>query len=163
MKRLLLLSLIAGLIVYGSLYPFNFSAAAPGAFARLFSNWQLLTPLGDLLGNIGLFAPWGLVGMLALAPHWGLPRAAAMTALSGIAISLGVQVLQIWVPSRDAALADVFWNLFGIGGGIAAGGYLAPAIQNRPSTFGRGTCLSARCVCCGGMAAAGAEHRSATN
>lgn len=125
MKRLLLLSLIAGLIVYGSLYPFNFSAAAPGAFARLFSNWQLLTPLGDLLGNIGLFAPWGLVGMLALAPHWGLPRAAAMTALSGIAISLGVQVLQIWVPSRDAALADVFWNLFGIGGGIAAGGYLA--------------------------------------
>ncbi|MDO8450874.1 MAG: VanZ family protein [Rhodoferax sp.] len=131
MKRLLLFALIAGLIVYGSLYPFNFSPATPGAVARLFSNWNLLTSPGDLLGNGGLFAPWGLIGMLALAPRWGLPRAAAMTALSGFVISLGVQVLQIWVPSRDAALADVFWNLIGIAGGIVVGGYFTMRLPGK--------------------------------
>lgn len=125
----MLLALIAGLIVYGSLYPFNFAAPQPGALARLFSNWKLLTSLGDMLGNIGLFAPWGMVGLLALAPRWGRFSAAAITALSGFALSLGVQVLQIWVPSRDAAMADVLWNLVGIAGGMVAGGYFAPRLS----------------------------------
>lgn len=129
MKRLLLLALIAGLIVYGSLYPFNFAAPQPDALARLFSNWQLRTSLGDMLGNIGLFAPWGMVGLLALAPRWGRISAAAITTMSGFALSLGVQVLQIWVPSRDAAMADVFWNLVGIAGGMVAGGYFAPRLS----------------------------------
>ena len=142
-KRLVLLGLIAGLIVYGSLYPFNFSPPEPGAFARLFSNWRLLTSLGDVLGNIGLFAPWGMVGLLALAPRWGRSSAAATTALSGFAISLGVQVLQVWVPSRDAAMADVFWNSVGIAGGMVAGGYFAPRLP-----FGTGPRLSAVVPAC---------------
>jgi len=125
----MILALIAGLIVYGSLYPFSFAAPQPGAFARLFFNWQLLTSPGDMLGNIGLFAPWGMVGLLAMAPRWGRASAAAITALSGFALSLGVQILQIWVPSRDAALADVFWNVVGIAGGMVAGGYFAPRLS----------------------------------
>lgn len=125
MKRFLLLALMTSLIVYGSLYPFVWAPAAPAAFARLFSNWQPKTSMGDLLGNIGLFFPWGFVAMLTLVPRWGLRGAVPACVLSGLTLALGVQVLQIWVPSRNPALADVFWNLVGMVVGAVPGAYLA--------------------------------------
>jgi VanZ family protein len=123
------LALIGFLILYGSLYPFNFTASPPDALARLFSNWQLFTTRGDLLGNIGLFVPWSIAGMLALSKHYTLRKAFSLIFLGGLFLALLAQILQIWVPSRDATLADVFWNLVGTALGAMPATYLVQRLN----------------------------------
>lgn len=136
------LGLIALLISYGSLYPFSFSAASPGAFGRLFSEVRLFGSLGDLLGNIGLFVPWGLVGMASMAPRNGVSAALTKTVAIGFALALGLQIAQIWVPARSAGLNDVVWNMVGCAMGIALGQFVLshryrlsglPAAQQLPA------------------------------
>ena len=124
MKHSRLLAPILFLIIYGSLYPFNFSVAKPDSLVRLFFDGKLFTSAGDMLGNVLLFAPLGLIAMLNWAPAWGLTRAAISAALIGFSIALGLQILQIFLPARDAALADVIWNMAGMLSGAAAGGYI---------------------------------------
>ena len=129
MKYSRLLAPILFLIIYGSLYPFNFSVAKPDALARLFSDRKLFTSLGDMLGNVLLFAPLGLIFVLNWAPAWGLTRAVMSAVVIGFSIALGLQILQIFLPARDAALADVVWNMAGMLCGALAGGYIT---TNRP-------------------------------
>ncbi|MBC7617499.1 MAG: VanZ family protein [Candidatus Saccharibacteria bacterium] len=78
-----------------------------------------------MLGNVLLFAPLGLITMLNWVPAWGLLRAAISSVVIGFLMALGLQVLQIFLPSRDAALADVAWNMLGMVGGALAGSYIA--------------------------------------
>lgn len=116
-----LLGALALLIVYGSLYPFDVTRPEPSALQRLFLDWTLLSTRGDMLGNLALFVPWGLAGILTLAPRTGPWRAAVVTAVAGFALALGCQIAQLWVPSRNAALADVFWNMLGVAVGLVLG------------------------------------------
>lgn len=105
--------LLALLIAYGSLYPFDFTP--PDAWlpelARLLADTRLWSSRGDVLGNILLFLPWALVSRpLAGASA----RAQWSLLLSGLALSAGLQVLQIALPSRDAAVSDIVWNMVGL-------------------------------------------------
>lgn len=112
-----LLFVIGLLIGYGSLYPFRWSAAPPGALAAMFADTHLWTSRGDVLGNVALFVPWGIAGWLAMrGPYW---RRACWVFGLGAVWALLLQILQIWVPMRSAALADVFWNSVGIVAGLA--------------------------------------------
>jgi hypothetical protein len=120
-SRLKPLAVVAALIAYGSLYPFDFEI--PRQFDRtvhdFLVDWRLWTSRGDVLGNVGLFVLYGLAGVWAA----GLTvrrRAAAVTLGSGMALALLLQIAQLWVRSRSALLADVFWNTIGVGLGIAA-------------------------------------------
>ena len=117
----MLLAVLALLILYGSLYPFEFSEPAAGALLRVFTEWHLLGSRGDMLGNVALFVPWGLAGMVILAPRAGPWRAAVITALTGFVLALGCQIAQVWIPARDASLADVFWNMAGLVAGLLLG------------------------------------------
>lgn len=67
----LLLGFTAVLITYGSLYPFDFSPVAPEAMRRLFADWQLMGSRGDIVGNVILFVPWGLVGLFSFGERLG--------------------------------------------------------------------------------------------
>ena len=125
MKQPRLLASLTFLIIYGSLYPFNFSTAKPDALTHLFADRKLFTSIGDMLGNVLLFAPLGLISVLNWAPAWGLLRAVVSAVVIGFLMALGLQVLQIFLPSRDAALADVAWNMLGMVGGTLAGIYIA--------------------------------------
>ena len=132
------------LIVYGSLYPFDFRSPEPGALVRMFSNWTLISSRGDMLGNLALFVPWGLGGMLAAAPRIGAPRAALLTAVAGLVLTLGCQIAQVWTPSRDGALVDVFWNMLGLAVGVALGGQ---ALRRRQANADlRGESLMVACL-----------------
>lgn len=95
------------LIVYGSLYPFNFHAAGAGVWAEFFASWRAFTGRGDALSNILLFAPFGYFGLLACGRKAWLIAAALL-------LAVGVQVLQVYLPGRDANLQDVFWNMLGV-------------------------------------------------
>ncbi|WP_339863636.1 VanZ family protein [Paremcibacter congregatus] len=113
---------IIGAIIYGSLFPFTFSALDSAA------RWQTLlrdsfapfTSLGDILGNIVLFMPYGY---LALAPKESSLRKKPSYLkyfLYGLVLAFVIQVVQVYIPARSPAMADVYWNGVGILAGFAA-------------------------------------------
>jgi VanZ family protein len=120
-RNRVLLGALALLIAYGSLYPFDVATPEPGALRGLFSNWTLTTARGDMLGNLALFVLWGVAGMMTVAPRRGMWRAVAFTVVAGFALAFGCQIAQVWVPSRSASLADVFWNMAGVAVGLLLG------------------------------------------
>lgn len=124
-----LLILIAVLISYGSLYPFSF-AAHEGSMTELLgllSDPALPTHRGDLVGNVLLFLPYGLV--LALHRGGGTLRTATLAVL-GVSLAVALQVVQIWLPSRVPALGDAIVNTFGLLLGYGLGLALAPLLRN---------------------------------
>ncbi len=104
--------IVGALIAYGSLYPFDFvwSGAAGSALEAFLGSTRLWSSRGDVAGNVLLFLPWGaLMPRLAPAHRWHWP-----TFMYGLALAVVLQLLQLGLPSRDAALSDVFWNGIGI-------------------------------------------------
>jgi glycopeptide antibiotics resistance protein len=106
--------LLAILISYGSLYPFSFAIPASmfeeiRAFLSFTSLWS---SLGDVVGNVLLFLPWGILAHVGLDGKRGR---AWTTIVLGLVLALVLQLAQILVPVRDARLSDVFWNAVGVG------------------------------------------------
>ncbi len=107
------------LITYGSLYPGNFTNTDPDALERFFTDLRWMTSLGDTLGNIALFLPLGVAGGWTIHTQKKNFRLLLLLVASFI-FSLILQILQIWLPTRSAALADVLWNMTGLSLGIGA-------------------------------------------
>ncbi len=103
---------LAALITYGSLYPFDFAMPLDVSrdLAVLFDPGSVWTSPGDVLGNILLFLPWG--ALASLPPEF--PRVSRRNLAVGIGLALALQIAQLALPSRDAVLADVVWNIAGI-------------------------------------------------
>jgi len=113
------------LVIHGSLYPWRFAlpASLPDAWHHMVSQPSMWTTFGDVLGNVVLFVPVGMLGW-ALVHRWiGWRRTLIVLAL-GVAFAFVLQLAQLFVPRRDAALSDVMWNALGllIGMGLVAGG-----------------------------------------
>lgn len=113
---LMLLSLV--LIIYGSLYPFDFSRPQSIDWRSFFAPPQLQFSRPDMLGNILLFVPFGLFATMRGRRFWMRASAAL---IFGITLALGLQLLQTYIPLRTAALADAVWNAIGLVVGIAIG------------------------------------------
>ena len=112
------LALVCALLVtHGSLYPWHF--AQPASFAdgwsHMMNQTSWWTGLGDVVGNVVLFLPVGVLGW-ALAREWRTPPAlnATIVVVLGVGFAFVLQVAQIYVPSRDAAWSDVVWNTIGL-------------------------------------------------
>ena len=130
-----ILLVIALLIGYGSLYPGNFSAPEAGAMKKFLTDWRLFTSLGDLLGNIGLFFPLGMAGILfASDKHAARIPIGGLIFLSLIYAFI-LQLAQVWLPTRSAALADVIWNMVGMALGIAAARLMGRRSSERIHAF----------------------------
>ncbi len=114
------LFIIGLLIIYGSLYPFNFHAAPAGIWVEFFASWHAFTGRGDALSNILLFLPFGYVAVLAYGRK-------AWLIITSLVLAVGVQALQVYLPGRDANLQDVFWNMLGTGIGMALLPWLRPS------------------------------------
>lgn len=112
--RLLLFGVVA-LIVYGSLFPFNFdSSVAAERLRAALADRSLWTSKGDTLGNIGLFVPMGFAGFWAFRDRTTAWGAASIVITAGIALAVALQVLQTLLPTRSPAFADVISNAFGL-------------------------------------------------
>ncbi len=115
------------LILYGSLFPFRFSAL------RDIDPWALVTGLdfvrtsrGDLVANGLLYAPLGLCLMLTWPARWTRVLGGVSAVLIGAILSLCVELLQGQSSSRVASLTDVALNAAGTAiGALAAILYLA--------------------------------------
>jgi hypothetical protein len=77
----------------------------------------------DAVVNIAGFVPFGLVTCLCLRfwTGWSISRCVAMTILVGASVSLVIELLQVFLPTRDSSLADLVTNILGttIGAGAA--------------------------------------------
>jgi len=119
-------------VMYATLLPFQFTFdRAALAQKRAWINWnptQLVTgeptPLTDVVSNIAFFVPLGVIGLHAQRRR-GLAATIARATLAGAALSLGVETLQFFTPSRNPATSDVLTNGFG----TALGALLAAFFQ----------------------------------
>ena len=116
---------VALLVTHGSLYPWRF--AMPPSLAQawhaMLHQPSMWTTFGDVVGNVALFVPVGALGW-ALVQRWIGWRRTLIVFTLGVAFAFVLQVAQLFVPQRDAALSDVLWNALGmlIGMGAVAGG-----------------------------------------
>lgn len=111
------------LATYVSIYPFNFQfRSVSGETLDLFlHSWGTMTSRGDILGNVVLFVPFGILGMLAAKAGTQNLLRLLYVCMLGAVFAFALQVAQLYLPSRDQALQDVFWNLLGTVAGAAVG------------------------------------------
>ncbi len=116
------------LIVYGSLFPFQFQSCG----GSLLSTSAAPANRGDLLSNILLYMPLGFFATKALRNS---RTAVLLATLAGAALSFAMESLQICDAGRVPSMADVYANA----GGALLGSLLAVACG---SNFGAAALLA---------------------
>ena len=114
MKGLFLFSIFV--IIYGSLFPFNFQSFVwPEEGVRILLSTSFFgSRMGDLIGNIVLFIPFGFAGTILISRN-NLSRLYILYLyLFGVILAVALQFLQTYLPSRVPALYDALWNYAGI-------------------------------------------------
>ena len=118
----LALAATVALILYGSLYPFEFYACLDpvGGFLDLLATWKEPTSLGDVLANVLFYLPFGFFAAKAL-PGMPSPLRVIAAVLTGAGLSLSVEFAQMYDVGRISAMSDVYANSFGTLLGAVAG------------------------------------------
>lgn len=121
--RLLLAVLL--LVIYGSLFPFHYQHHDPGwaDVSLLIQGSEERHSLSDLIGNILLFVPYGL---LMASPR--MSGRAGRGLAAGAALAVLVQYLQFWFPDRDPSGIDAVINVLGILLGMWLGHFVSPRL-----------------------------------
>ena len=123
LARYLLLA-YALLIVYGSLHPFyGWRDQGVGAYAYLGGHLPRYITAFDLVTNFAAYAPLGFFALLALHPLLRGARALVAAGLAGCFLSLNLEALQTFLPSRIPSNLDLATN--GLGAFAGAGLALA--------------------------------------
>ncbi|MBI5852713.1 MAG: VanZ family protein [Planctomycetes bacterium] len=128
-RRLLVLwLLVAAGIAYGSLYPFDFDKPLlEGGFVAALRESLLAFPSrGDLLSNLVLYLPFGMVGALALRGTGSRAQAFALVLGAGALLSCAVESVQLFVVDRNTSAFDVALNLASTAVGAIFGFALQP-------------------------------------
>jgi VanZ family protein len=113
---------VIGVILHGSLYPYEFQVppSAVGPVATLLHSWA--TPpssYGDLVANLLLYVPFGFFGALVIRAKRGT-RLFVMI-MAGLLLSVGIELAQFYDAGRVTNMSDVYLNTSGATlGAIAA-------------------------------------------
>lgn len=126
------------LITYGSLYPFDFkyNDFYYDDFIELFFENDGVFRLSDLIANIVLFIPYGIVSFLLSTKSYSTKLKLLFYIIFGISFSVFLQIIQVYFPSRVVAFSDVLWNVFGIFIGIFISFIFRSKIYNIESKVG---------------------------
>jgi len=92
-------------------------AARRGVLSNVF-----LFAVGDIVGNLAIFALWAFLAWKFLDGEGRSPfRNDVDVFLAGFVFSVGIETVQFFLPTRAADINDVFWNVFGtaVGAGLA--------------------------------------------
>jgi glycopeptide antibiotics resistance protein len=111
-SRIFVASLL--LILFLTLFPFDFAFEQGFSLQRIVHSFHHPTSPTDIIGNIWLFIPlgFGLTCLLYIARLQKIAIAIAVVVFSG-SLSLTVEVLQVFLPSRAATLTDILANTLG--------------------------------------------------
>jgi VanZ family protein len=123
LKRILLIVIV--LIVYGSLYPWNFYARQLPAnpLWMLLHSWPARQDLDprDAAINVLLYMPLGMFAFLALDHRQRLLLRWIGPLLLGLVLSSCIEMVQLFDRTRNCSLVDVLCNVLGTAGGLVAG------------------------------------------
>ena len=123
-----LLLVVLALIVYGSLYPFNFKpdAMQGGVLEALRQLSWVRAGRGDRISNVLLYLPLGFCLFLWLETRWHRAPSMVVATLLGTLLSLSIEIAQVYISARVSSLTDVTLNaagtLLGVTAGLAWGG-----------------------------------------
>jgi VanZ family protein len=140
----ILAALTAAFATYISLVPFNFTwppdATLAGAVHRLLE--AELVSRSNFLGNVLLFAPLGFFGAgVVFAPAkrraYSVIGVVALVAMS-IALSLAIELLQVFVPGRTPSLVDVAAQTAGMLAGVGTWLVVSQRVLDRAERRGAG-------------------------
>jgi VanZ family protein len=126
--------ILAAVIVYGSLYPFDFFDHAGSPLADLLATWNHRPGRGDFLSNILLYVPLGFFTALAF-DRGPLAVRLLLAVVLGSLLSLGVELTQYYDAGRDTELSDLYSNSIGTALGALA------TLLHPERLFGRGAGL----------------------
>lgn len=112
-------AIISGLIIYGSLYPFSFSLNAFDSYqlAQLFDFDIRKTGTSDLVANLVLFIPFGLLMRASFPSYQKKSHLCLMLLLAGI-FAFAIQFAQLWTNARVPWGGDAVWNIVGTSIGL---------------------------------------------
>ena len=138
----LLLAVVA-LIVYGSLYPFDFNpdAVQGGVLQAVRQLSWARAGRGDRISNVLLYLPLGFCLFLWLVGLCRQQLAIVVATLLGSLLSLCIEVAQAYISSRVPSLTDLTLNaigtlggtIFGIAWGTLVGWMHLPARVEKPN------------------------------
>jgi glycopeptide antibiotics resistance protein len=111
------------LVIYGTLFPFNFQADAhTGGLLQAFAESLFVRPgRGDLMSNVVLFLPFGFFGMQALPIRLPTVIKYILTFGLGAVVSLGIEIAQYYTLTRTTSLYDLGLNSISALVGAAGG------------------------------------------
>ena len=119
LARYLLLAYML-LIIYASLYPFSgWRDQGGGAFEYLTGRLPRYITAFDLVTNFAAYLPLGIFALLALRPRIHGTFALTAAGLAGCLLSLALEALQTYLPSRIPSNLDLATN--GLGAFAGAG------------------------------------------
>lgn len=130
-----LLWIIILIILYGSLYPFDFHWADLSQISWL--DWstqiQQKTTNGDILSNILTFIPLGYFAFFTdyFSKHPPFKRIALILS-SGFIFAYSLQIVQFFLPSRIATAADAITNFLGLIIGVALACSVYYSLKSKP-------------------------------
>jgi VanZ family protein len=124
LARLLLLTIV--LIAYASLYPWHFHPYyyADSPLWVLWHSWPVRVnrfDAKDIAVNILVYLPLGFFAFAAFAAIWRTWVSAIAALLVAIALSLSMEIAQLFVAGRVSSALDVAANTFGGAAGTIAG------------------------------------------
>lgn len=99
------------LIIYGSLYPFSGWTLPDLSGWERFLDWR--TSRSDIVLNILVYIPLGLLFVRALVSRIHGLCLVLLAAAAGFGLSLGVEILQLFLPHRVTSLGDLLMNTMG--------------------------------------------------
>lgn len=113
------------LVIYASLHPFSgWSDTGVPVFAFLDAPLPRYITAFDIATNIVGYVPLGLLGVLALYPRLRGARAVGASLVLSVLVSLSMEALQTYLPSRIPSNLDLASNAAGALAGAIAGGAL---------------------------------------
>lgn len=103
-----------GLIVYASLHPFSgWRSTGLSPFAFLEGGWPRYWTAFDLVVNVLSYLPFGFLLTLALARLPGRFTPLVLATLIAVAVSLTLECIQVFLPSRVPSNVDLGCNSVG--------------------------------------------------
>jgi glycopeptide antibiotics resistance protein len=117
----LLLLVMTGLIVYVSLFPFQFIEHGPTFGQALHAMSWARAGRGDMFNNVLLYVPFGFCVALVIEPRFGRTTGLVAGVLLGATLSLCMELEQASIVQRVSSLRDLSLNTAGALLGAALG------------------------------------------